>query len=285
MSGGTDVTTGDRPSEMTETGLPLRRLRDVLDTYWIHVWTLLVFAFLYFPIVVLVVFSFEKGTYSTLPWSGFTVQWYAEMVTDQVLIDSATNSAIVAVFVTVIGTTLGTLGAISLVRYEFKLKSVYRSLIIAPMTVPGLILGVGLLMWFKYLGFSTDLKTVMIGQLVFVTPFVLITVSASLSGFDPHLEEAARDLGASRWQTYRRVTIPMLMPGIVSGAMFAFALSFDDFLIAFFTSGVKNTLPVYLWSRMNHGISPVINAISTVVLLFSIVLIVGSELLRRRNEL
>jgi spermidine/putrescine transport system permease protein len=135
---------------------------------------------------------------------------------------------------------------------------------------------VALLNWFNYIGISTSLKTVMIGQLVFVTPFVLITVTSRLRGFDPAMEEAARDLGASRWQAYRRVTLPILMPGIVSGALFAFTLSFDDFLIAFFTSGVKNTLPIYIWSKIQHGTSPVINAISTLVLLFSISLVLIS---------
>jgi spermidine/putrescine transport system permease protein len=259
-------------------GIPLsvQSLVQLIERNWIRTWALLVFLFLYAPIIVLIVFSFEQGTFSTVPWDGFTLEWYRELATDGRLLDAAKNSVYVGVFVTTIATVLGTLGAITLVRYDFKFSSVYRLLVIAPMTVPGLILGIALLNWFKYLGFSTTLKTVMIGQLVFVTPFVLITVTSRLRGFDPALEEAARDLGASRWQTYRRVTLPILMPGIVSGALFAFTLSFDDFLIAFFTSGVKNTLPIYIWSKIQHGTSPVINAISTVVLLFSISLVVIS---------
>jgi spermidine/putrescine transport system permease protein len=248
-----------------------------VERNWIRVWTALVFAFLYAPIVVLIVFSFEKGNFSTLPWSGFTLEWYQRLATNAQLFRSAMNSIYVGVVVTAIGTVLGTLGAIALVRHEFKLQSLYRVLVIAPMTVPGLILGIALLNWFKYLGFSTTLKTVMVGQLVFVTPFVLITVTSRLRGFDPELEEAARDLGASKWTTYRRVTLPILMPGIVSGALFAFTLSFDDFLIAFFTSGVKNTLPIFIWSKIQHGTNPVINAISTIVLLFSITLILVSQ--------
>lgn len=252
---------------------------EFIERHWIKVWAGAVFLFLYAPIIVLIAFSFEKGTFSTLPWSGFTFEWYQQLLNNSRLISSALNSLYVGGVVTVVATVLGTLGAIALVRHDFKLSDAYRALVIAPMTVPGLILGVGLLMWFKYVGLSTSLKTVMMGQLVFVTPFVLITVSSRLQGFDPELEEAARDLGASKWETYRRVTLPLLMPGIVSGGLFAFTLSFDDFLIAFFTSGVKNTLPIFIWSKIQHGTSPVINAISTIVLLLSISLIVVSEML------
>lgn len=257
----------------------LSRLTGAISGNWIRIWAALVFLFLYAPIIVLIAFSFESGNYSTLPWSGFTLKWYDALMANDRILSSMLNSLYVGGVVTTAGTVLGTLGAIALVRYDFRLKQGYRALVVAPMTIPGLILGVALLMWFKYIGFSTNLKTVMIGQLVFVTPFVLITVSSRLQGFDPTLEEAARDLGATRFQVYKRVTLPLLLPGIVSGALFAFTLSFDDFLIAFFTSGVENTLPIYIWSKIQHGTSPVINAISTVVLLVSISLVVISETL------
>lgn len=261
----------------SDVSFPAQRVVQFFERNWIRFWAALVFAFLYAPIVVLIVFSFEAGTFSTLPWSGFTLEWYRELVSNTQLVRSAMNSLYVAGVVTVVATFLGTLGAIALVRYQFRLQRLYRLLVIAPMTVPGLILGVALLNWFSYIGLSTTLRTVMIGQLVFVTPFVLITVTSRLRGFDPELEEAARDLGASKWQTYRRVTLPILAPGIISGALFAFTLSFDDFLIAFFTSGVKNTLPIFIWSKVQHGTNPVINAISTVVLCVSISLIVLSQ--------
>lgn len=259
----------------------LNFLGDTAEQYWLPVWTVLVFAFLYAPIFILILFSFEDGTFSVLPWDGFTLHWYQEMITDSRLIRATFNSLQIGVVVTAGATVLGTLGAIALVRGSFRRKGLFRAIVIAPMTIPGLILGIALLIWFNVLGFNRSLVTVMIGQLVFVTPFVLITVSARLRGFDPELEEAARDLGASRWQTYRRVTLPLLMPGIISGALFAFTLSFDDFLIAFFTSGVDNTLPIYIWSKIQHGTDPVVNAISTMVLLFSISIVVVAELVRR----
>ncbi|SEH43024.1 spermidine/putrescine transport system permease protein [Halopenitus malekzadehii] len=261
---------------------PMNTVLNAVSGYWMPVWAILVFGFLYAPIAVLILFSFEQGTFSGFPWDGFTMQWYVQMVNDDRLIQSTLNSLYVGAFVTTGATILGTLGAIALVRGSFRRKGLFRALVIAPMTIPGLILGIALLLWFNMIGFNTSLRTVMLGQLVFVTPFVLITVSARLRGFDPELEEAARDLGASKWQTYRRVTLPILMPGIISGALFAFTLSFDDFLIAFFTSGVENTLPIYIWSKVQHGTDPVINAISAMVLLFSISLIVVSELLRQR---
>lgn len=266
-----------RSESLFGSGISLGRIWNGIERHWIGAWTALVFLFLYAPIVVLIVFSFEQGSFSTLPWSGFTFDWYGQLLSNQRIIQSVTSSLYVGGVVTVAATVLGTLGAIALVRYDFRLDGAYRALVIAPMTIPGLLLGVALLIWFRYLGISTSLRTVMIGQLVFVTPFVLITISSRLRGFDPQLEEAARDLGATQWQTYRYVTLPFLMPGIVSGALFAFTLSFDDFLIAFFTSGVENTLPIYIWSKIQHGTSPVINAISALVLLFSITLILISE--------
>jgi len=252
-----------------------------LEGNWLRIWTVLVLAFLYIPIVVVVLFSFEKGAFSGLPWDGFTLAWYRELMNTPTAIDAIYNSLYVAVVVTTLGTVVGTLGAIALVRHEFRFKQLYRGLLIAPMTIPGLILGIALLMMFNYLQITRTLMTVMVGQLVFVVPFVAVTVSARLRGFDPVLEEAARDLGASRWTVYRRVTLPLLAPGIISGALFAFTLSFDDFLIAFFTSGAQNTLPVYIYSNVIRSTTPVVNAISAVALAVSMTLIVLSRYLQR----
>lgn len=264
------MSTENSPSAQQST---LKRAVRSVERNWIRLWTLLVILFLYTPIVVIVLFSFEQGSFSSLPWNGFTLDWYQTLLNTPPAINSIFNSLYVAAFVTTFGTVLGTLGAIALVRHEFRFKQAYRMLVIAPMTIPGLILGVALLMMFNYLEVSRSLRTVIIGQLVFVVPFVAVTVSSRLAGFDPTLEEAARDLGASKWMTYRRVTLPLLAPGIISGALFAFTLSFDDFLIAFFTSGVENTLPVYIFSTIQRAQSPVINAISTVALLISMTVI------------
>ena len=261
-------------------GNPLRTLIGVVEDNWLRLWTALIFVFLYLPIVVIVVFSFEKGAFSNLPWDGFTLEWYRALLDSSSAINSIKNSLLVAVVVTAIGTLLGTLGALALVRREFRFKQLYRGLVIAPMTIPGLILGVALLMMFNYLEIVRTLATVVVGQLVFVVPFVLVTVTARLRGYDPTLEDAARDLGASRWTTYRRITIPLLAPGIISGALFAFTLSFDDFLIAFFTSGAQNTLPVFIFSTIQRSQTPLINAISTIALLISMTLIAISLLFR-----
>jgi spermidine/putrescine transport system permease protein len=247
---------------------------------WLRAWTALVLLFLYTPIIVIVVFSFEKSAFSTLPWSGFTLQWYEALFASSQAMNAIYNSVYVALFVTFFGTLMGTLGAIALVRHSFRGKTLYRALVLAPMTIPGLLLGVALLMMFNYLEISRSLQTVMVGQLVFVTPFVLVTVSSRLRGFDPILEEAARDLGASRWTAYRRVTLPLLAPGIISGGLFAFTLSFDDFLIAFFTSGAQNTLPVYIFSQVQRSTSPVVNAISAIALVVSITIVAASRYLQ-----
>lgn len=248
---------------------------------WLKIWTIIFIIFLYIPIVFVVVFSFERGEFSTLPWGGFTLKWYNTLLNTPIAIEAIYNSLFVAVVVTTLATVLGTLGAIALVRHEFRFKQLYRSLVIAPMTIPGLILGIALLMMFNYFGIKRSLYTVMVGQLVFIVPFVLVTVTARLRGFEQQLEEAARDLGATRWATYRHVTLPLLAPGIISGALFAFTLSFDDFLIAFFTSGPENTLPVYIYSNVIRTTTPVVNAISAVALFVSMTLIILSQYLQR----
>ena len=272
MSTETDTQTAASVEESTFTDVVRWAERN-----WLRVWTLLVLLFLYTPIIVIVVFSFEESAFSTLPWSGFTLEWYRQLLASGQAINSILNSVYVALIVTTVGTVLGTLGSIALVRHNFRGTTIYRALVMAPMTIPGLILGVALLMMFNYLSITRSLQTVIIGQLVFVTPFVLVTVSSRLRGFDPILEEAARDLGASRWTTYRRVTLPLLAPGIISGALFAFTLSFDDFLIAFFTSGAQNTLPVFIFSQVQRNTSPVVNAISAVALVVSIGIVAASR--------
>jgi spermidine/putrescine transport system permease protein len=268
--------TGIQSSTVTEK-LRISSFIRLVERNWLRVWTGLVLLLLYTPIIVIVAFSFEKGAFSTLPWSGFTLEWYQELFASGQALNSIYNSVYVALIVTAVGTTLGTLGAIALVRQNFRGKTVFRVLVLAPMTIPGLLLGVALLMMFNFLEVTRSLRTVMIGQLVFVTPFVLVTVSSRLRGFDPALEEAARDLGASRWTVYRRITLPILAPGIISGALFAFTLSFDDFLIAFFTSGAQNTLPVYIFSEVQRNTSPVVNAISAIALIISITIVAISR--------
>ncbi len=270
----------DAPADDTRGRGTVRSVLSALEANWLRLWTLAVVLFLYTPIIVIILFSFERGSFSGFPWDGFTLRWYRELLASSSALNSIYNSVYVALFVTGIGTVLGTLGAIALVRHEFRFKQLYRALVLAPMTIPGLILGVALLMMFNYLSITRNLQTVIIGQLVFVVPFVLVTVSSRMRGFDPALEEAARDLGASRWTTYRRITLPLLAPGIISGALFAFTLSFDDFLIAFFTSGAQNTLPVYIFSTIQRSQTPVINAISAVALLISMGLILLSLLFR-----
>jgi len=259
----------------------IRRVKQFFDRFWIGLWTLFTFLFLYAPVVVIVVFSFEQGAYSSVPWDGFTLKWYSELTRTSTAIQTARNSILVAVPVTILGTAVATLGAVALVRVEFRLKSLFRMVVLAPMTIPALILAISLLLFYNFVGISRGLLTIIAGQLVFVVPFVLLTVSARMSQFDPVLEEAARDLGASVWTTYRRITLPLLLPGIVSGALLAFALSFDDFLIAFFNGGAKSTLPVYIFSIIRRGSNPVINAISSVALFVSVTIILISELFQR----
>lgn len=236
-----------------------------------------VYLFLYAPILVLMVFSFNS-TRSTRTWEGFSTQWYVALWRDQSVLDAFYNSLLVGLSSTIIATTIGTLTAMALTRHRFRGQGFADSTIYAATVMPDIVVGVSLLVFFVAIGFGLGITTIIIAHVAFNISFVTIVVRARLSGMDQSIEEAARDLGANPLQTFLRVTLPLILPGVMAGALLAFTLSFDDFVITFFVSGVgSSTLPLKIYSMIKFGVSPVINALSTVILVATMVLILGGS--------
>lgn len=268
-----------------------RRLR--LGTIALHSNLVLTFIFLYAPILILVIFSFNAARNQAV-WTGFSLHWYGEMLRDTKAMNAAKNSATIAVISTIVSTTLGTATALALDRFRFRAKTAFEGAMYMPIVVPDIVMAIALLVFFNFafslldawanIKLSFGLGTITIAHIAFSFPFVAVVVRARMADFDRRLEEAAKDLGANEWQTFRRVTLPLLMPGILAGALLAFTLSLDDFVITFFTAGVgSTTLPLEIYGRLRRGVTPEINAISTVLLAASVTFVLGSIFLQRKR--
>jgi spermidine/putrescine transport system permease protein len=246
-------------------------------------WTGFVFLFFYLPIAVLVLFSFNESRLNIV-WTGFTLDWYAKLFDDRVLVKTLKNSLIVATFTTAISVMLGTAGAWLLHRYRYRASSFLETLVFMPMIVPEVILGVSLLILFVEIGMKLGYTTIVISHVTFCFPFVMAAVQARLSGLDPALEEAALDLGATPAQAFTKVLVPYLMPAIVSGALMSFTLSLDELIVTYFTASAgTRTLPLEIFGRVKKGLDPSLNAISTVFILVTVLAVFLTEALRRRN--
>lgn len=244
----------------------------------------LVYLFLYAPIAVLVFFSFNS-TRSTQVWTGFSFEWYGQLLGDPTILQALRTSLTVGVIATLIATVIGTMTALALSRHRFRGQTAADTAIYAATVMPEIVVGVSLLVFFVAVGFELGITTIVIAHVAFTVSFVTIVVRARLSGMDRSVEEAAQDLGASPVQTFLRVTLPLILPGVMAGGLLAFTLSFDDFVITFFISGVgSSTLPLKIYSMIKFGISPVINALSTVVLVVTLFLIFGGSRFFLRKE-
>ena len=249
---------------------------------------LLIFGFIYLPILILIIFSFND-TRSVAVFTGFSTEWYAKLAHNSELLEAAKNSLLVGLITTVVATTIGTLTALAMDRYRFKLHTTFDANLYLPIVIPEIVMGISLLLFFNQALFpfldnvfgiraSSGLHTITISHIAFDIPFVYVIVRARLADFDRTLEEAAADLGADEWQTFKRVTLPLLTPGIIGGALMAFTLSLDDYLITVFTKGVRDqTMPLYIYSLVRRGVTPEINALST-ALLFASIALVGMSL-------
>ena len=245
---------------------------------------LAVFGFLYLPVLILVVFSFNN-TRSVAVFTGFSTEWYASMAANDQLLDAARNSLLVGLIATIAATVIGTMTALAMDRYRFRFKTVFDANLYLPIVIPEIVMGISLLLFFNQALFpflesafdvraSTGLPTITIAHIAFDIPFVYVIVRARLADFNRTLEEAAQDLGANEWRTFQRITLPLLMPGIIGGALMAFTLSLDDYLITVFTKGVREqTMPLYIYSLVRRGVTPEINALSTALLAGSIGLV------------
>jgi spermidine/putrescine transport system permease protein len=237
----------------------------------------LVYLFLYLPIAVLVVFSFNAAR-QTAVWDGVTLDWYRRLLEDEALLGSVRNSLTVAGLTTLVATVLGTLAALALGRYRFRGLRSTQALLMLPVIIPEIVLGAALVTFFGVARMRLSLTTVVIAHVVFSLSYVAIVVRARLAGLDPSLEEAARDLGAGPFETFRRVTLPLLLPGIVASALLVFTLSIDDYVITSFVAGVgATTLPLHIYSMLKVGVTPEINAISTLLLAVTVALIVAAQ--------
>ncbi len=235
---------------------------------------------MYLPILVLAFYSFNKSPYSA-SWQGFTFDWYYKLFGDERIVSALQNSLIVACCSVAISAVLGTFMAVGLARYQFPLEKLYRGIAYLPLIIPDIAIAVSTLVFLAAFAIPLSLWTIIAAHIVFCLAYVGLVVSSRLSHLNPHLEEAALDLGATPVQAFIQVLLPQLMPGIIAGCLLAFVLSLDDFLIASFTAGSGiNTLPMEIFGRIRTGVKPDINALSVILILVSAVVAFVAESLR-----
>ncbi len=240
--------------------------------------------FLYLPIAVLIAYSFNAAKLAAT-WQGFSLDWYRLLTQDHALAAALRNSLLIATVSTAIAVLLGVGAAIGLERLPWRRRAWLDGAFLLPLVMPEIVMGVSLLLLFVLFSMPLGLPTVMVGHAAFNVPVVMVLVRTRLRKLDPHLEEAARDLGATPWQALRRVTLPLLQPAIVGAALLAFTVSFDDFVVTFFTAGPgATTLPLKVYSMIKTGISPEINALSTLLVLASMGLVALSLVVQRVYE-
>lgn len=251
--------------------------------------SVLLYVFLYAPIAVVIVYSFNNAKYGG-PWRGFTLKWYANLLDNPDKIAAAWNTLELGFLSTVVSTVLGTGLGYGLSRYRFPGKKVFSWLMYIPVVIPDIVMAIAMLMFYALvrdaLGlFELGMTTMILAHVTFQIPFVAIVVRSRLVGMDPAIEEAAHDLGASSVQAFRHVTLPMILPAVVAGGMLAFTLSLDDFVVSFFTTGPgATTLPILIYSSVKRGITPDINALSSLIVLASVVGTVAVAMLQRPQK-
>ena len=239
-----------------------------------------VYLFLYIPVILLIVLSFNDSRYAIV-WEGFTTRWYESLLAGQtigrvnpeVAWVALQNSIIIAVVTVLVSVVFGTMLALALDRYVFPGKSLFTGVVYMPLIIPSIVMGISLLLFFNMMNISQGLVTATIGHIAFDISYVTVIMLARLGNVDRSLEEAAQDLGARELETFRYVTLPLIKPGILAGALLGFALSFDDFVVTFFIIGNQNTLPIFFFSMVRQGISPGVNVVATLILVATLGLI------------
>ncbi len=251
-------------------------MKKYLENFYI----LLVLMFLFLPIGILILFSFNTSRLNIV-FEGFTLDWYVTLFQNRTLLEALKNTLIVAFTSTIVSTIIGTISAYGLHKYSFKGKDIVNELIYIPVVIPEIVLGIALLSIYTLLKIELGMFTLILAHICFCIPFVIISVRSTLDNLDPNLEQAASDLGASKIQTFFRIIIPMLMPGILSGAELALTLSLDDVVISYFTAGPgSNTLPLQVYSMIKTGVTPDVNALITIMLLVIFILLFISTLVQ-----
>ncbi|OLS03277.1 ABC transporter permease [Tissierella creatinophila] len=244
------------------------------------IYSVAIYTILYIPVLVMMIFSFNNQRYNYY-WNGFTTQWYTKLFTNSAVIDSLWYSVIIAVLATVISVTIGTIGALGLKKYEFKGRKFVNNMLYIPIIVPEIVLAVALLIIFMKVGFALGMGSILIGHCTFCIPYALVTIKGRISGDGYSLEEASLDLGANRIQTFINITLPSIMPGVMSAAFLSFTLSIDDIVMSNMLAGSKSsTLPVLILSMNKSGITPDINALTTIMILVIVISMVLNKAIK-----
>jgi spermidine/putrescine transport system permease protein len=250
---------------------------------WLNIIALLVLVFQYLPILVLIIFSFDDSRLA-VRWNGFTLKWYQSLLTEDALMSAFQNSLLVAGVSVSVAAVMGTMASVGLSRLRFVGEDFYRALVMLPIIIPEIAMAVAALTLFLAMGLSLSLSTIIVSHIVFCVAYVTLTVMGRMEGMDPKLEEAAQDLGAPPMVAFFKVTLPLLMPGIIAGCLLAFVLSLDDFIITQFTAGVGDTtLPLWIYGSVKFGVKPTINALSTLMILVTVGTSLAAEAIRRRG--
>lgn len=253
-------------------------------TPWRGYFSIVIFGFMYMPLLVLTVFSFNNSKYGA-KWEGFTLEWYSRLMQNGSLLESLRTSLVVAFSAVAVSLVLGTLMAVGLARFSFPGKRFYQGISYLPLIVPEISIAVATLVFLVSIALPLSILTVIISHIVYFLAFIAIVVSSRLSGLDPHLEEAAMDLGANSAQAFVKVLLPQLMPAILSGGLLSFVLSMDDFLLTSFTAGVgATTLPMAIYAAIRTGVTPEINALSVLLIVSSSVIAGLAEFVRRMGK-
>lgn len=250
---------------------------------WLRVYSFIAYLYIYVPIVILMVFSFNTMKLN-IRWQGFTFHWYDVLFHDQQVMLAARNTLIIAVVSTIVATIIGTLAALAMHRYRFPGYNASETVMYIPIVIPEVIMGISLLVLFVMLNFTLGLVTITLSHIAFNIPFVALVVRARLHGYDNAIDEAAMDLGANELTTFRRVTLPTIMPGVLSGAMLALTLSLDDYVITYFTAGPgSTTLPLRVFSMVRFMVTPEVNALSTIWVLIVFCVLLISQIAQNRR--
>jgi spermidine/putrescine transport system permease protein len=264
----------DRPPER-----PSRR-----RGWFLRVYTFLVIVYLFVPIAVMILFGFNnlKGRYN-FTWQGFTLRHYRQLFKYPGLSSSLRNSLIIALITTIVATILGTLIALALTRYNFRGRSSTNLFIFLPMATPEVVMGASLLALFVTAGTARGFPTILIAHIMFTISFVVVTVKARTHGFNRQWEEAARDLGATPWVTFWKVTFPLILPGIIGAAALSASLSIDDYVVTSFNSGQTSTFPLWVWGSAQRGVPPQVNVMGTIIFVSGVLLALGTVVIQRRR--
>lgn len=248
-----------------------------------NLFVILVYIFLFFPILILVFYSFNSSKMNII-FDSFTLYWYKNLFSNKDLLEAFSNTLLIAAVSTVISTVIGTISAYGLYKYDFPLKNVINRLIYIPIVIPEIVLGISLLSIYTLVKLELGMFTLILSHIAFSIPFVIVSVRSSFDDYTVSYEEAAKDLGANNFVIFNKIILPVILPGVISGATLAFTLSLDDVVISYFTAGpASNTLPLYIYSLIKVGITPDVNALSTIMLLVTVSVLIGSTLVQMKK--